>query len=124
MNHFFVIGLGGGLGSVARWLISKFLNPFVTHGFPWGTFLVNLVGCFLIGILGGVLTREGSSESTKLFWITGFLGGFTTFSTFSLESLTLLMSGESLLGLAYIGATLAGTLTAAWAGIWMTRYIL
>ena len=99
------VALGGGLGAVCRYLCSL-IPAFGVKGFPWGTLLVNFLGCLLIGVaaeaLGGVLVSNPQlSDKVNLFLKVGFCGGFTTFSTFSLEMLNLVDDGKALWALAY-----------------------
>jgi CrcB protein len=109
VQYIFWVAFGGALGSVARFLISKWLAWSV---FPWGTFAVNITGCFLIGILWAWSMKNPSiPESVKLFLMTGICGGFTTFSTFSMESISLLREGKIFLFLAYsLGSLMLGFL--------------
>ncbi len=87
------IGAGGFIGSVLRYLISQLMKQ-TGDGFPWGTLVVNLLGCLLIGILGGLISRNGNlSHNLALFLTVGLCGGFTTFSTFSKEALLLVRDG-------------------------------
>ena len=92
-----LVGIGGFVGSIARYLVAVFFAGQLSSAFPFATFAVNVVGCFLIGILfalsdrGNILTPEW-----RIFLTTGFCGGFTTFSTFSYESIRLLQDGEFL----------------------------
>lgn len=96
-RNLILVGVGGFLGSVSRYLVTVLLARQFTSSFPLGTLTVNVVGCFLIGILfalsekGNLLTPEW-----RIFLTTGFCGGFTTFSTFSYESIRLLQDGEIL----------------------------
>ena len=89
MKAILIVGLGSFLGGSFRYLISLLLQNKL-QVFPWNTFAVNLAGCFLIGLVYGMADRNGMSDSMKLFLGTGLLGGFTTFSAFSMESLRLL----------------------------------
>ena len=90
--------LGGGLGASLRFVFSKMLPSSTTH-FPWATFIANMLGCFLIGLLSGWLLKNDLLKSeTSLFLLTGFCGGLTTFSTLSNESLLLLRQNQ-LMGL-------------------------
>lgn len=84
-----LIAAGGAIGSVLRYALQKALNAF----FPTGTFVVNVLGCFLIGLLWA-MANKGMDEGKRLLLMTGFCGGFTTFSAFSLESITMLTSGR------------------------------
>ena len=109
-----IVGIGSGLGGICRYLISLFMSQ--THnGFPWGTFTVNIAGCLLIGILWGITSRfQNFSSAYSLFLMIGFCGGFTTFSTFSKEGLTLLQTNNYILFLLYvIGSAVLGILAVA-----------
>ena|SRR5687768_11055649 len=90
-----LVGLGGGLGSILRWLCQKWVYQIHPHPFPWGTFLVNISGCFLIGILYAVAEKTNVlSPDWRLFFTAGICGGFTTFSTFAFENMMLLKTGD------------------------------
>ena len=93
MKNLFYIFIGGGLGSVFRVFISNYTQKlFNVSGFPLGTFLVNIIGCFLIGVLSSYFLKVNSD--LKFLLITGFCGGFTTFSTFSAENVSLWQNGD------------------------------
>ena len=93
------VALGGGMGSVMRYALSAVLLKKLGDGFPWETLMVNLIGSFGIGFLGGWFEFNAASYHARLFLITGVLGGFTTFSAFSLENLLMIRNGESKLAL-------------------------
>ena len=96
------VGLGGAIGAVCRYLLGQVI-PKLGSGFPLGTFAVNLIGCFAIGLIVGIAGRHGNLDPRLvLFLQTGVCGGFTTFSTFSLESLTLIEEGKIAIGILYI----------------------
>ena len=101
------VGLGGALGAVCRYLIGLVI-PKLDSGFPLATFAVNLIGCFVIGLIVGILGKHGNLEPRLvLFLQTGICGGFTTFSTFSLETLTLLEEGRYTAAVLYIVLSIA-----------------
>jgi fluoride exporter len=95
MKSLIAVGIGGMIGSIARWgcnlAISKLIDPSI---FPLGTFFVNIMGCFLIGLFSEMLRESGHFTTLSLFLITGLLGGFTTFSAFGYETFTLLSEGR------------------------------
>ena len=94
MKNFALVGAGSFAGGVARYLVSLLMKG-AGKGFPWATLAVNLAGCFLIGLLWGLFTRNNSQDSgLALFLTVGLCGGFTTFSTFSKEALMMLQAGN------------------------------
>ncbi|MFY8098086.1 MAG: fluoride efflux transporter CrcB [Flavobacterium sp.] len=111
-KNIILVLLGGGIGSVIRYLISYFFNKYQTTFFPWPTFIANSLGCFLIGLFFAyTLKNNVQSETLKLLLITGFCGGFTTFSTFSLENLQLIQNQNYTLAITYtISSLLIGTI--------------
>ncbi len=115
-----LVALGGALGSVARYLAAIVLNPKTNLlSWPWSTFSVNLIGCLLIGLLGGFWTKNPASHEWRLLLVTGFLGGFTTFSSFALESLTLFQT-KPLLMLSYVAASTIFGISLTALGFWIT----
>ncbi len=116
------IGLGGALGSMSRYLISFFLTRWLVMAFPFATFGINVVGSLLIGLLFGLAERGYLvMHDWRMFLTVGFCGGFTTFSTFSLENLILLRDGDYFGFLIYaIGSLILGLL-AVWAGYWLVK---
>ena len=106
-----LVGLGSGLGGMCRYLVSQLLVT-TQNGFPWGTFTVNIVGSLLIGLLWGLSSRFPSlSPVLTLLFMVGFCGGFTTFSTFSREGLSLLQTQNYTLFLLYtLGSVVLGIL--------------
>ena len=96
------VGLGGALGAVCRYLLGQVI-PKLGSGFPLATFAVNLLGCFAIGLVVGIAGRHTDIDPRLILFLqTGICGGFTTFSTFSLESLTLIEEGRLAIGILYI----------------------
>lgn len=114
-----LVGLGSGLGGMCRYLVSQLLVT-TQNGFPWGTFTVNIVGSLLIGLLWGLSSRLPSlSPALTLLFMVGFCGGFTTFSTFSREGLTLLQMQSYTLFLLYtLGSVILGILAVMVGYIW------
>ncbi|MCB5191455.1 fluoride efflux transporter CrcB [Methylobacillus arboreus] len=104
MQQLLLVALGGAIGSVARFKLSGFILHQAIHlKFPLGTFVVNIVGCLIIGMLAGLGERWGGFPAAwKVFLFTGVVGGFTTFSAFGLETMLLLKSGELLIALLYV----------------------
>jgi CrcB protein len=99
LQQFVLVGIGGALGSIARWQLSGFiLHRAFDWKFPLGTFVVNVLGCLVIGMLAGLAVKEDYfSGDMRLFLFTGIMGGFTTFSSFGLETFYLLKRGEYLI---------------------------
>lgn len=101
-TQWFAIAAGGALGSMARFAAVSYLTPLLNFRFPLGTFTVNVLGSFLIGVAYVLLTKKFAlAPEWRLFFITGVLGGFTTFSAFSLETLHLLQGGHWLTAMGY-----------------------
>jgi CrcB protein len=109
LNALLLVALGGAAGSVLRFLVSVGMLGLFGAGFPWGTLAVNVLGSAAIGVAAGL----GLEGQARLLLVTGFLGGFTTFSAFSLEAATLFGRSPALAGL-YVGLSIAGGLGAFW----------
>ena len=117
-----LVGTGGFLGSVSRFLASRFMQDNFPSAFPFGTFFVNITGCFLIGLIYGLSERSSLiSSEWKMFLAVGFCGGFTTFSTFANENLALLRDGDFFHFLMYTGLSIFLGITATFFGVLITK---
>lgn len=122
MKTAFLVFLGGGLGSMLRFAISKWVGTLHSHYFPFGTLAANVLACFALGIiLGFADVRQLLSPSAKIFWTIGFCGGFSTFSSFSGETISMIQSGFTLSSLLYIGSSLLLCLGATLAGLYLIQ---
>ena len=119
MTKALFVFLGGGTGSILRYLVGMWID---STAFPWATFAVNAVGSFAIGLLGGWASRFGWGETLRLSLIVGFCGGFTTFSTFSKESLALAEAGRWSAFAAYAIGSVTIAIAAVALGYWITRH--
>ena len=117
MRQVLIVGLGGLVGSIARYKLGGFvLHHSASMRFPLSTFLVNVAGCFAIGALAALVEhRDFFSANTRLFLFTGLLGGFTTFSAFGYEGIFLLRRGEIAVAAAYAGLSLI----CGWGAVWL-----
>lgn len=122
MNVLFVF-LGGGLGSLCRYGISKAIKQTDLH-FPTATFVANVLSCIVLGYLIGLSLKEGISSPQRLLWMTGFCGGFSTFSTFSGETFTLLQGGATSTAFAYVFASVVVCVMCIWLGIWLSEKVI
>ena len=118
IKNFLIVGLGGATGSMLRYGVQKIFNVQGAAVFPAGTLLVNIAGCFLIGILWSLISRTLTwNDEMKLLLMTGFCGGFTTFSAFTLEGIGLLKENKTSLFFIYVITSVIGGLLATLIGI-------
>lgn len=117
-----IIALGGGLGSTLRYFTSIFVSKYWSSNFPLATFIVNSVGCLLIGFIIGLLEKNQLSDSRlKWFLVTGICGGLTTFSTFGMENYNLFQNNNSLLAFVYVATSIIIGLLAIWFGLFLSK---
>lgn len=122
IKQLLLVGIGGGIGSMLRFLVSVITNRFVQGAFPWPTLLVNLTGCFLIGILVGIFAQPPYTDNNMRFLlITGFCGGYTTFSTFANENLLLIENQQALLAVGYTLLSVVLGIALVWVGMWVSQ---
>lgn len=125
MNGFLLVALGGAIGASLRHGVGLVALRHLPSGWPWGTSFVNIAGSLAMGMLIGwlALKAEGASQAARLFLATGVLGGFTTFSAFSLEVANMLRSGETVKAGLYAGLSVLLSVSALFIGLWMARRI-
>ena len=117
-----IIALGGGLGSTLRYFTSIFVSKYWSSNFPLATFIVNSIGCLLIGFIIGLLEKNQLSDSRlKWFLVTGICGGLTTFSAFGMENYYLFQNNNSLLAFVYIAMSIVIGLLAIWFGVFLSK---
>lgn len=120
-RNILIVGIGGFIGSVARYLAVVYLTEKASVRFPIGTFAVNILGCLLIGILAGLSERYAILPEWRLFFATGVCAGFTTFSSFAFENVRLLQDKDYLTFVLYTVASFAVGIAATIAGMVLTR---
>lgn len=125
MNPYLLVAVGGVLGCLARYAVSVGVGS-MSNGFPLGIFVINIIGSTAMGVLVGVLakTTPQYQNEIRLFVATGMLGGFTTFSSFSLDAITLIERGDIILAGAYILGSVLFSLVGLWLGLSAMRVVL
>ena len=122
IKNILIVFIGGGAGSVLRYLTSVLTGRNLTAGFPMPTFLVNVAGCLIIGIVTGLYLKNSlSSADTKLLLVTGFCGGFTTFSAFAQENLKLMQEGQLATAIIYTTLSVVLGIAFVWLGLLITK---
>jgi CrcB protein len=118
-----LVGVGGFLGSIARYVTVRSVDVRLNQVFPFGTLTVNVVGCFVLGLIAGLAARQGMGDTWKAFLGAGFCGGFTTFSAFALENTTMFTERMAVSALIYIGASVVAGIVAVLLGLWCARIL-
>lgn len=119
-----LVGTGGFLGTTARFLTSRYFAAYFPSSFPYGTFVVNVLGCLLLGIIYGIAERGNFiSSEWRMFLTVGFCGGFTTFSAFAAENIAMLRDTEYFNFFLYTGSSIFIGLLATFAGIMITKIL-
>lgn len=122
MNSIFAVAVGGAIGATGRYLFNLQMLRLLGPNFPWGTFGVNVIGSFVMGLVAGLFAlRLDLSPEMRSFITTGILGGFTTFSAFSLDAANMMERGQHALAAAYIGGSVALGLAGLFLGLWIAR---
>lgn len=124
INNYLSIAMGGMIGALLRFAAGLAVMRAAGSSFPWGTLTVNLAGSLLIGIFWYTVDHFNVAPEVRHFLITGFLGAFTTFSTFSLETFLMLRDGHLVNALLYVGVSTVAGLVLAFAGFSATRYVV
>ena len=124
MKNYLLIFVGGGIGSALRYAMSGMVYRLTALGFPYGTVVVNITGCFVIGFLMSALAaRFDDSPALKVFLTIGVLGGFTTYSSFSYETIALRQDAKVGAAMANVGITLIGCMVGTWVGLGAGRMV-
>jgi fluoride exporter len=123
MKIIIVIGIGSCIGGISRYLLSGFIQNKFLSAFPYGTLAVNIIGCLLIGIVFGLSERTNIALEWRLFLATGVLGGFTTFSALSNETVSLLRDGQLWHAFIYLACSIVIGLLATFTGISLIKFL-
>ena len=125
LSKLLFVGIVGFIGAALRYVTSRIVGRITTQGgFPYGTFVVNMIGCVLIGFLAGLAdSRDIFTATTRAFIFTGVLGAFTTFSTFSYETMGLIQNGQTSHALTNLGLQIILGLVAVWGGIQLAKLV-
>jgi CrcB protein len=122
---FFYVAAGGAIGALGRYGVTSLASTVLGHGFPYGTLIVNVAGSFILGVIIEVSALAWSpSPEIRAMLVIGILGAFTTFSTFSLDMVTLMTRGETAYAMIYVAVSVIFSIAALWAGMTITRAII
>lgn len=121
LKTIFFIAIGGAVGSILRFLVSQIVSKFWTGNFPLATFIVNVLGCLMIGFFVGITTKNNLDNGLKWLLITGLCGGFTTFSTFSMENITLLQNNHFTTAFVYMISSVMISILSVWLGLFLSK---
>ncbi|HTH98900.1 MAG TPA: fluoride efflux transporter CrcB [Stellaceae bacterium] len=125
LRTYLLVAIGGAIGSIARYWLGNLGDTLLSSTFPWGILIVNVLGCFVIGFFSEATGANGMLDvapDTRSFVIVGLCGGFTTFSSFSLGTITLLSDGHVMGAIGNVSLSLVTCLTGVAIGIWLTRF--
>ncbi len=123
MKIILAVGIGSCIGGICRYLLSMFIQNKFLSAFPYGTLSVNIIGCLLIGIVFGISERSLPGVEWRMFLVTGCLGGFTTFSSFSNETVALIRDAQYWPAFTYVGVSVVGGLLATFTGISLIKIL-
>lgn len=119
------VALGGALGALARYIVGIYAGRWFGTAFPWGTLIINVTGSFLIGALAEAFAlRWDSAQATRILLVAGVCGGYTTFSTFSLDIVTLMNRGQLVAASAYAAVSVVLSVAALYAALHVIRFVL
>lgn len=121
MGELLAVFSGGAVGAVLRFLLSRFINEYVSRAYPWGIWTVNLLGCFLMGLFAAYYLQKVTLDAYfwRTFIMVGLLGGFTTFSSFSLDTVLLLQHGQIVIAMLYVFSSVLLCIAATFAGFFI-----
>ncbi|PKP21938.1 MAG: fluoride efflux transporter CrcB [Bacteroidetes bacterium HGW-Bacteroidetes-19] len=122
MKEFLLVFIGSGFGGASRFFFGRWINSFSFITFPYSTMLINVLACFVLGLVVGLADhRQIITIQSRLFWMVGFCGGFSTFSAFSFESLTLIQQGSNWTNILYVALSLILCLAATYIGVLIVK---
>ena len=122
-SNILLVGIGGFLGSIARYACSVFIGQKSLTDFPYATFIVNVVGAFILGLVYQWSAQQQTDSQVRIFLVTGFCGGFTTFSAFAFENYGLISNRSTATSLVYISLTIVTGIVAVWLGMTVMKKI-